>query len=233
MRYLHFLILLLPVVGQAQLKSFTLSSRGDTLNRVDLKGQKQGPWVARYENVRGERGFEEEGIYVNDVKEGVWRRFSLEGDLIAVENFRFGYRDGKNVYFNNMGEPVREEFWRAIDPKSPFDTVNIVDVNDPSKIVRRQVVKVEPNSYKHGTWVYFDPQRGTIEKKEQWIMNRQVEKAKPVATGGEDDMAPIDVANEGKAETKKEKAKPKEVMEYEKKNAGKKKINVRTGSTGG
>jgi hypothetical protein len=36
-----------------------------------------------------------------------------------------------------------------------------------------------------------------------------------------------------KKEVKKDKPKPKEVMDYEKKNSGKKKIKVRTGETGG
>jgi hypothetical protein len=65
-----------------------------------MKGQKQGPWVVHIDDLRGERGYEEEGIFWNDKKEGTWRRFSLEGDLIAIENYRYGYKDGKNTYFN-------------------------------------------------------------------------------------------------------------------------------------
>jgi len=236
MRYLIVFFLLVATEGQAQLKSFIIGAKGDTLNRVDARGMKQGPWVSRVESLRGERGFEEEGNYVNDAKEGVWRRFSLEGDLIAVENYRFGYKHGRNVYFNYMGELVREESWRAIDPKSPYDTVNVYDVNDPSKVVRTEVIKVEPNSYKHGTWKYFDPQMGTLEKSEEWVMDKPKVQALPQE---DDDLKPIDVtggdtaAATEKKDEKKTTTKPKEVLEFEKKNAGKKKIKVRTGATGG
>jgi ABC-type antimicrobial peptide transport system ATPase subunit len=108
--------------------------------------------------------------------------------------------------------------------------VNLYDVNDPSKLVGKQVVKVEPNSYKHGTWTYYNPQMGTVEKTESWVMDKP--KIKENIT---DDLAPIDVTDgdgKKKADTKVA-TKPKEVLEFEKKNAGKKKVKVRTGSTGG
>ena len=237
MRYLFALLLLTTLSAQAQWKSYTIGKKGDTLNRVDLKGKKQGPWVISVGDLRGERGYEEEGSFRNDNKEGVWRKFSLEGDLIAVENYRFGYKHGKSSYFNYQGEPIREENWRAIDPQNPYDTVNVYDVNDPTKVVRREVIKVEPNSYKHGVWRYFDPRYGTVEKTEEYVMDRIKEKPKPAAEG--DDLAPIDVNDTGattaapKKEEKKSTTKPREVLEFEKKNSGKKKVNVRTGSTGG
>jgi hypothetical protein len=238
MRFIIILLLLSGLQSQAQWKSFIVNSKGDTLNRVDQKGLKQGPWVVKVPDLRGERGYEEEGVFKNDIKEGTWRRFTLQGDLLAIENFRYGYRDGKNIYFNFLGELQREETWRAIDPTNPYDTVNVYDVNDPNKVVGRQVVKLEPNSYKHGTWSYYNTERGTVERTEEWMMDKPKVKEVP-----KDDMAPIDVAKtEGEGdegETKKEekktvtKTKPKEVLEFEKKNAGKKKVKVRTGSTGG
>ena len=212
-----------------------INAKGDTLNRIDLKGRKQGPWVAKFPDLRGERGYEEEGIYKNDVKEGTWKKFSLQGDILAIENFRYGYKDGKNIYFNFLGELQREETWRAIDPTNPYDTVNVYDVNDPNKVVGKQVVKVEPNSYKHGTWTYYNSERGTVERTEEWVMNKPKVKELPA-----DELAPIDVTKveggEGEAKEEKKtanKTKPKEVLEFEKKNAGKKKIKVRDGNTGG
>ena len=236
MRYLFALLILVSVSAKAQWKNYIIGAKGDTLNRVDMKGLKQGPWVVHVDDLRGERGYEEEGFFENDKKEGVWRRFSLQGDLIAVENYRFGYKDGKNVYFNYQGQLLREESWRAIDPKNPYDTVNVYDLQDPSKIVAKQVVKLEPNSYKHGTWRFYDPEMGTVEKTEQWVMDRPKEEKKAVAAGGDDDLAPIDpVSGEttAKKEAKKNIPKPQAVLDFEKKNAGKKKTKVRTGQTGG
>ncbi len=233
MRYLILVLLLIGFEANAQLKSYILTNDGDTLNRVDANGKKQGPWVVKVDDLRGERGYEEEGVYKDDIKQGVFRRFSLQGDLIAIENYRYGYKDGKNIYFNFLGELLREESWRAIDPQNPYDTVNVYDVNDPNKVIGVQVVKVEPMSYKHGTWTYYDPMRGTIEKTEQWVMNKPKEKA----GAADDDLAPIDIVNaDGDAKDEKKpaaKVKPKEVLEFEKKNTGKKKVKVRTGSTGG
>jgi antitoxin component YwqK of YwqJK toxin-antitoxin module len=231
MRYLLILLLLAAQSAGAQWKSFTLTPKGDTMNRLDLQGRKQGPWSVHVDELRGNRGYEEEGFFENDQKEGTWKRFSLEGDLIAIESYRFGMKHGRCQYFTNSGDPLREESWRAIDPKSPFDTVPVRDVNDPNKIIRFEIVKVEPNSYKNGTWTYFNTTKGTIESTEEWVMNKP--KVKDAVAG--DDMAPIDVTNGGPAAKKDDKkvaTKPKEVAEYEKKNA-KKKIKVRDGSTGG
>jgi hypothetical protein len=233
MRFLLIILLITGLQSQAQVKSYIISSKGDTLNKVDMNGKKQGKWVVRVDDLRGERGYEEEGTYADDLKQGTWRRFSLQGDLIAIENFRYGFKDGRNVYFNFLGELEREESWRAIDPMNPYDTVNVYDVQDPNKVIRRQVVKVEPNSYRHGTWSFYNTQRGTIERTEEWVMDQPKRKR----MDDDDDLAPIDVTKgdvaEGTEKKPVEKTKPKEVLEFEKKNAGKKKIKVRSGSTGG
>ena len=231
MKYLLIVAIFISLQANAQPRSFILSPKGDTLNRVDQKGLKQGPWVIHVDDLRGERGYEEEGYFSNDRKEGMWRQFSLEGDLIAIENYAYGMKSGKCMYFTYSGLPLREETWRAIDPKSPYDTIDIRDVNDPSKILRKEIIKVEPNSYKNGTWTYYNTMTGEVEKTEQWVMNKPREE---VQDGG--DMAPIDVSD-GTATTRKadkpvEKTKPQAILDYEKKNA-KKKIKVRDGSTGG
>lgn len=232
MRYLFILSLLISINGFAQWKSYILGVKGDTLNRVDLNNKKQGPWVSKIESVRGERGYEEEGNYYNNLKEGEWRRFSLEGDLIAIENYRWGQKHGKNVYFNNLGEPLREESWKAIDPKNPYDTVNVYDLQDVTKVIGKKVVKVDGLTVKHGTWKFYDPSTGRVEETQQWVMDKQKLKDEPV-----DDLAPISVTD-GAASAKKDDKKPatkkpQAIIDYEKKNSGKKKIKVRDGNTGG
>ena len=179
--------------------------------------------------VRGERGYEEEGEFVDNMKQGIWRMFSLEGDLMAIENYRWGQKDGKNVYFNHLGQLLREESWRAIDPKNPYDTVSVYDVNDPTKVVGTQIIKLETLTVKHGVWKFYDPYKNMLETTETWYMDR------PGKKDG-DDLLPIEVSDtsdDALADSDKEKKKvpkPKEVVEFEKKNAGKKKIKVRTGS---
>lgn len=243
MRYLFIAVLLISFTSQAQWKSYSFTPRHDTINRVDLKGMKQGPWVEHVAPLRGEDAFDEQGFYDDDKKEGTWKRFSPEGDLLAIEGYYLGMKTGKCKYYLYTGELQREESWRAIDPKSPYDTVDITDVNDPSKILRKEIIKVEPMSYKNGTWTYYNTENGTIESTEEWVMNKRKEDV-VVNNTENDDLAPIDVTkgnnnktnakdNTAQADEKKQAAKPKEVLEFEKKNSGKKKIKVRDGSTGG
>lgn len=234
MRYLLSLILLFSLGAKAQPKSYIIGVKGDTLNRVDAKGLKQGPWVIRVEELRGNPGYEEEGYFVADKKEGRWVRYSLQGDKQAVENFRWGQKDGRSEYYNNAEDLIREESWLAADPKNPYDTVPVMDLHDPTKIVKYVVVKIEEPSVKHGTWRYYDPLTGRIEKTEQWQLNKL--KTPGDEAAADDELAPIDPATGkpvAKKEEKKQVAKPKEVLEYEKKNSGKKKIKVRSGETGG
>ncbi len=238
MRILALLFLLTGFNAFSQCKEYVIGVKGDTLNCVDMKGLKQGRWVIHVDNVRGERGYEEEGVFENSKKEGVWRIFSLEGDLMAVENYRWGQKNGKSVYLNQMGNPVREESWKAVNPENPYDTVDVFDVNDPTKIIEKRVVKLEGTTLKHGTWKYYDPFSGKVEKKEEWIFDKLKTK------GEDDDLAPIAVTDntntaskEAKnddgeeVDNKKKLPKPQAVLDYEKKNA-KKKIKVRDGATG-
>lgn len=219
MRIILIFLLFVSTQGFAQLKDYIIGVKGDTLNAVDIKGQKQGKWVVRYDQVRGEPGYEEEGLYVNNRKEGTWRRYSLMGDLIAVENFRWGNKDGVCQYFNGLGELMREESWLAINPDKQYDTLDVEDVDRPGNY-KTVIVKNEGAGVKHGPWKFYDPSRGTIIKTENFIIGK-------LETKDASNNTTVSTA----APEKKTKVKPKEVLEFEKKNAGKKKITVRDGST--
>jgi hypothetical protein len=234
MRLILIVFLFISFNGLGQWKSYTLGPKGDTLNRVDAKGLKQGPWSIHIDDLRGERGYEEEGYFENDLKTGTWKKYSLEGVKIAEENYQWGKLHGKQYYFTYNGGLVREEGWRAMDPERKFDTVAVYDIKDPNKIMEWVVVKNEGVSMRHGKWIYYDPREGRIEETEYYVMNK-LRTEDGLVGGGDDDIRPIDVST-GKSKTdtagKKSVAKPKEVLEYEKKNSGKKKIKVRDGQTG-
>lgn len=233
MRLIPFLLVLISINGYGQLKSYVLNKRGDTLNGVDMKGLKQGPWSVRVDDLRGERGYEEEGYYENDMKEGTWKKYSLEGVKIAEENYRWGKLNGKQQYFTYNGGLLRVENWRAMDPKVAFDTVAVYDIKDPSKITDWVVVKNEGVSMKHGKWFYYDPREGTVEATENYVMNKlQTEDGGMI---DDENIRPLSVSD-GKTKTdtagKKAVTKPQAILDYEKKNSNKKKIKVRDGSTG-
>ena len=216
MRILVAACLFFSFAGYSQPKSWTIGVKGDTLNMLDAQGQKQGKWVIHHEALRGEPGYDEEGEYKNDKKEGFWRRYSQVGDLTALENYRWGNKDGKSQYFNNFGDPVREESWKAINPDKLYDTLEVEDVEHLGQF-KRVVVKNEGAGIRHGLWKYYDPRSGLIVKSENYVLGvLEGKKKDAVASAGTEKKA-VD--------------KPQEVLDWEKKNAGKKKVKVRTGST--
>jgi hypothetical protein len=233
MRFIIIFFLLISISGFGQWKDYKISVRGDTLNRVDMKGRKQGPWAIHVDDLRGERGFEEEGYFDNDQKEGTWKRYSLDGVKIAEENYNWGKLNGKQQYFTYNGGMLREESWRAMDPANAYDTIPVYDIKDPTKEIDRVVVKNDGFAVKHGKWNYYDPAEGVITSTEMYWMNKL-----QTDDGGminDDEIKPISVTSaKAKSDTasKKTVTKPQAVLDYEKKNAGKKKIKVRDGSTG-
>jgi hypothetical protein len=223
--------MLISVSGNGQWKDFFITQRGDTLNRVDMKGRKQGPWVLHVDALRGEPGYDEQGYFTDDKKDRLWLRFSLDGDKIAEENFRWGAKDGKAKYYTRTGGLFREESWRAVDPTKTMDTVEVFDVNDPTKVIDRVVVKLEGQTMKHGVWNYYETQWGGVVKTERYFLDR-------LQTGleADADLQPIGItdtkAKSDTVTTKKTVQKPQAVLDYEKKNSGKKKVKVRDGRTG-
>ena len=204
--------------ASAQYKEFKISAKGDTINAVTQKGLKHGKWVIRVPELRGESGYDEEGIYKNGVKEGVWRRYSLEGDIIGVENYKRGGKHGLQQYYTPVGELVLEENWRGYDPDVPYDTIAVYGT-ESNEVIEFKIVKAEQYSVKQGEWRYYDPATGRLIKTEQWERNNLVNPNTP---------KPV-VASAGTEKKKVEKT--PEMLEWEKKNRGKKGA-IRDGRTG-
>lgn len=218
MRWIIAVFCLFAGTVSAQTPSYIIGVKGDTLNRVDKAGKKQGKWINRFESVRGEPGYEEEGEYKDDRKEGAWRKYNLMGDLFAIENYRWGFKDGESKYFNISGNLTREESWRAFNPDKLYDTLDVEDPDHPGTY-QEVVVKNEGSSVKHGTWRYYDSD-GFITKTEFWRLG-QADKSLDPPTLAKDTLS--------RTANRKD-VKPKEVLEFEKKNAGKKKVKVRDGT---
>lgn len=199
----------------AQYKAFSLNSKGDTINAISQKGLKQGKWVVHVDELRGEPGFEEEGIFKSGVKEGIWRKYNLEGDLIGVENFKNGGKHGLQQYFTYLGDLLREESWKGYDPDAPYDTIAVYGTGS-NEILDYRIVKAEQYSVKNGEWRYYDPNTGRLVKKEQWERNNLV--------------LPESAKKEDVVTAKKKVEKTAQMLEWEKKNRGKKKV-VRDGRT--
>jgi hypothetical protein len=214
MRYLLALWLLASSGAYSQCKTYIMGPKGDTLDCVDKLALKQGKWVIHHDELRGEPGFEEEGIFKNGRKEGIWRQYSLMGDLIGVEFYKWGNKDGVCKYYAQSGELLREESWKALNPDKPYDTLQIEDV-DKLDHFKTVVVKNDGVAIKHGTWKYYDPSTGTVYKTETYTIGKLENQA---------------TSQTAMADSTKSKIVPKEVQDYEKQNSGKKKIKVRDGT---
>jgi hypothetical protein len=204
--------------ARAQYKTYTLSAEGDTLNAIDKNDMKQGKWVLHVEPLRGEPGFEEEGIFKNNNKEGIWRKYSLTGDIIAVEFYKLGGKDGVQQYYTYLGDLIREESWRGYDPDAPYDTIAVYGEGN-NEIIEYKIIKAEQYSVRHGEWKYFDAGTGRIVKVERYERGH-------LETPGDNAKTFVAPVN-GK---KKEVEKTPEMIEWEKKNKGKKNV-LRDGRT--
>lgn len=203
--------------GYSQWKDYMISPKGDTLNKIDKQDRKQGRWVNHYDEVRGEPGYEEEGVFIDNRKEGTWRLYNLQGDLTGVEFYKWGNKDGVCQYFGMNGTLLREESWRALNPDKEYDTLTVEDIDHLDKY-KTVVVKNEGVAIKDGEWKFYDPSTGTISRTEKYTLGK-LEKKQSTSTAAASGPA------DGKAV-----AKPKEVQDFEKK-VGKKKVKVQNGST--
>ena len=215
--------LLLSLDAAAQHKSYLLSAKGDTINVVDIKNSKQGKWVISVAELRGEPGFEEEGYFKNDKKSGPWRKYNATGDIIAVENYKAGGKEGVQEYFTFLGDIEKHEEWRGYNPETPFDTIAVYGQGN-NEIKSYKIVKAEPYSVPNGEWKYYAP-GGIVTKIERYdrgqLLKNVAEKPVVTSTAALDDEKP------------KEKIKTKEILEYEKKYSKKKRKQMeRDGQTG-
>ncbi len=206
--------------GMAQYKSYKISIKKDTINIVDKNGLKQGKWLIHVDELRGEPGYEMEGVFKDDKKEGIWRQYNLASDIISVENYLHGGKDGIQQYYTYLGDLHRQESWRGYNPDAPYDTVAVYGTGS-NEIVSYKIVKAEQYSVKHGEWKYFDPQTGRVIKIEKY--------ERGFLEGSSAGQTKASVTDKNK--TKKPDKTP-EMLEWEKKNKGKKRV-VRDGRTSG
>jgi antitoxin component YwqK of YwqJK toxin-antitoxin module len=216
MRPIFFtLLILFTLQGHSQWKDYTIGVKGDTLNCVDRQNRKQGKWVNHFDEVRGEPGYEEEGSYKDSRKEGPWRLYTLNGDLEGVEYYKWGNKDGICQYFTPAGELLREEGWKALNPDKLYDTLVVEDIDKPDSY-KTVIVKNEGAALKQGEWKFFNPATGAVLRIETYTLGKL--ESRKIAV-------PVTDTTGSAA------AKPKEVLDFEKK-TGKKKVKVQDGSAG-
>lgn len=222
--FIIVLVLLIFVVNvSGQYQSFQLSPKGDTLNAIDKNNLKQGKWVTKVGELRGEPGYEEEGFYKNDKKTGPWRRYNDVGDILAIENYKFGGKEGIQEYFSFLGDIQKHEEWKGYNPNALFDTIPIYGQGN-NEITGYKIVKAQQYSVPHGEWRYYAA-GGRIINTEQYDRGQLLKKPTPTVA--------ITTPNDSsEAQKPKEKVKTPEILEYEKKYSKKKRNQLeRVGKT--
>jgi len=89
---------------------------GDTINRVDAKGLKQGFWKIFGANTKNSIGYlptqlVEQGMYISGRKNGVWKRFFPNGDIRNETTYVNGRIDGKYKEYYRNGQIQEEGNW--------------------------------------------------------------------------------------------------------------------------
>lgn len=148
-------------------------------NRYDDKKRKTGPWVEMVESVRGEPGYSWEGEYKAGKKEGVWKKFTVNGDVLAEETFKNGALDGLCKYYYPDGKVSAVGMMLAVDLDGQKDTVLVVDpVTGEEKFTE---ITRKGNSVRQGEWRLYDEdgtmmketyERGEISKSEMGAPRR-------------------------------------------------------------
>jgi hypothetical protein len=61
----------------------------DTINKTNCDGKKQGRWILFSAQLRGKLNVKiEEGNYVNNLKQGLWKYYDSTEKLVRVVNFK-------------------------------------------------------------------------------------------------------------------------------------------------
>ena len=67
-------------------------------------------------------------------------KIQSHSDVIAIENYKYGGKDGLSQYYTPLGEVVREENWRAYNPDAPYDTIAVYGTGS-NEILSYKIVK--------------------------------------------------------------------------------------------
>ncbi|SHM71522.1 hypothetical protein SAMN05444266_11088 [Chitinophaga jiangningensis] len=156
-------------------------------NQKDEKGRKQGLWMEEVGELRGEPGYTWEGNYKNDRKEGVWKKTTASGHILAEETYKNNVLNGYCKYFYPDGKKSAEGQYVSTEIPGQKDTVMVIDLETqqekPMEIIR------EGNPVRHGVWKLYDEESGQMVK-EYYRLGEVV----TAAEIGDNDSIPVKAA---------------------------------------
>lgn len=146
----------LLVFSVLQLLCFIVYSQGFTIkqNKRDDQKRKQGEWSEEVEATRGEDGYTWEGKYIDDRKEGIWKKYAQSGAMIAEETYKHNALNGPARYFQLNGALSAEGNFVAKDIDDTVETYRVIDpITQEEKF---EEIKRSANSLRDGLWKIYD-----------------------------------------------------------------------------
>lgn len=150
-----------PVPEAPKWTSYEILDNGDTINRLDAKGIRQGRWLLEHPAHYEEPAFMEVGSYEQGLKTGLWRTHQNNGVLVSEENFKKGLKDGEARYFEE-GQLLCVGHYLALNAQQLYDTVLVEQAN--TEVLKPVVVKTDVGSVRHGIWTYYEPPSKEIKR---------------------------------------------------------------------
>lgn len=164
------MMVLLVQVAVAQQMPDTKNPKAK-MNQLDSKGRKTGTWVNNMPEDKGNAPYTEFGSYLNGMKNGLWYKMNIAGDLLAIENYKKDYFDGEVKYFTK-GQVTVIGLYRALNPDVVVDTIV---VEDPVTGIQQLVtIYSDRGTVRHGTWRFYNEYTGAIEKVEEYQVDSMI-----------------------------------------------------------
>ncbi len=98
-------------------QSYEVTKAGDTINKIDVEGKKQGKWIVYGKNKPGTcyqtEQKVEEGKYQDNKKSGLWVEYYCNGYLKTKLQYVNGRPDGYCVIYHDNGKIQEEGQWSS------------------------------------------------------------------------------------------------------------------------
>lgn len=137
----------------------------EPINGYNAQHQRHGLWYTVHPARMGEPAYSEYGRYNNGQKEGLWYTLDALNRPKAEENYLYGVRNSWARYFVK-GQLAVEGNYRGLNPRYEYDTIM---VTDPITLIGKEVViHSDQGSLRQGTWRYYDPRSGVLQRTEEY-----------------------------------------------------------------
>ncbi len=107
---LNIILLITITFSYGQWKSYTIY-KGDTINKIDQQGRKQGLWI--FFNPQYKGGIVQIGHYKNNMKEGLWTIYYPNGNIKAKITFHHNRQYGPVVLYYPNGKVNEQGYWKG------------------------------------------------------------------------------------------------------------------------